>query len=58
MGIVFSTLKHAPDPEDPAPEDSKDSTEYLLARARRFLLVKNEFHNASGAAHRRHQPWR
>jgi hypothetical protein len=58
MGIVFSTLKHALDPEEPAPDDSKDWTENLLAQARRFLLVKNEFHKASGAAHRRHQPWR
>jgi hypothetical protein len=39
LGIVFSALKYAPDPEDPAPEDSKDSTEYLLARARRHVQL-------------------
>jgi hypothetical protein len=39
MGIAFSTLKYAPDPDTPAPEDSKDSTEYLLARARRHVQL-------------------
>jgi hypothetical protein len=39
IGIVFSTLKYAPDPDTPAPEDSKDSTEYLLVRARRHVQL-------------------
>lgn len=34
-GMVFASLKYAPDPDDPAPEHEKDSAEYVLARARR-----------------------
>lgn len=39
MGILFSSMKYAPDPDDAAPEDTKDSAEYLLARARRHVQL-------------------
>ena len=39
MGMLFSTLKYAPSPDDPLPDDSKDEAEYLLARARRHLQL-------------------
>jgi len=36
-GMVFASLKYAPDPDDPAPENEKDSAEFVLARARQFV---------------------
>ena len=39
MGIMFATVKYAPDPEAPAPEESKDSAEYVLARAHRLVQL-------------------
>ena len=36
-GIVFASIKHAPDPDDPAPESDKDNAEYVLARARQYV---------------------
>lgn len=40
LGMVFSTLKYAPGPEeDPAPDTEKDAAEYVLARARRHVQL-------------------
>jgi hypothetical protein len=39
LGMVFSTLKYAPGPEDPAPDTEKDAAEYVLARARRYVQL-------------------
>ena len=39
LGMVFSTLKYPPGPDDPAPESSKDASEYSLARARRHVQL-------------------
>jgi hypothetical protein len=36
-GIVFASLKYAPDPDDPAPESDKDNAEYVLARSRQYV---------------------
>ena len=36
-GMVFASLKYAPDPDDPAPESDKDKAEYVLARARQYV---------------------
>lgn len=41
LGMVFSSLKFAPNPDDPVPEDSKDDAEYVLARARRHVQLGN-----------------
>jgi len=38
-GILFASLKYAPDPEDPAPESDKDSAEYVLVRARNYVRL-------------------
>jgi hypothetical protein len=37
LGMVFATLKFPPGPDDAAPESEKDTTEYVLARARRHV---------------------
>jgi len=39
LGILFSTLKYAPSPDDAAPEENKDDAEYVLARARRHVQL-------------------
>ena len=39
LGMVFSTLKFPPGPEDPAPESEKDAAEFVLARARRHVQL-------------------
>jgi len=39
MGIVFSTVKYAPNPEDPVPEESANEAEYVLSRARRHVQL-------------------
>jgi hypothetical protein len=39
LGMVFSTLKFPPGPEDAAPEAEKDSAEFVLARARRHVQL-------------------
>lgn len=39
MGIAIKTLKYAPSPDDPAPEESKDEPEYVLARAQRYVKL-------------------
>ena len=39
MGMVFSTLKYSPKPDEAAPEDAQDDAEYLLARARRHVQL-------------------
>lgn len=38
-GMVFSSLKYAPNPEDPAPENDKDNAEYVLVRARKHVQL-------------------
>lgn len=38
-GILFSTLKYYPDPDDPAPDADKDNAEYVLARARKYVQL-------------------
>jgi hypothetical protein len=37
MGTVLSTLKYAPNPDDPVPEES--GGEYVLARARKHVQL-------------------
>lgn len=39
LGMVFSTLKFPPGPDDAAPESEKDAAEFVLARARRHLQL-------------------
>lgn len=39
LGMVFSTLKFPPGPEDAAPESEKDAAEFVLARARRHIQL-------------------
>jgi hypothetical protein len=39
LGSLFATIKSAPNPEEPAPEDAKDNAEYVLARARRHVQL-------------------
>lgn len=39
LGMLFSTLKFPPGPEDAAPESEKDVAEYVLARARRHIQL-------------------
>jgi hypothetical protein len=39
LGMVFSTLKYPPGPDDPAPESEKDASEYVLVRARRHVQM-------------------
>ena len=39
LGMVFSTLKYPPGPDDPAPESEKDASEFVLARARRHVQM-------------------
>ena len=39
LGTILKTLKYAPSPDDPAPEDNKDDAEYVLARARRHVQL-------------------
>lgn len=39
LGMVFSTLKYPPGPDDPAPESEKDASEFVLARARRHVQL-------------------
>jgi hypothetical protein len=36
-GMVFAGLRYAPDPDEPAPEDEKDSPEFVLARAKKHV---------------------
>jgi hypothetical protein len=36
-GMVFAALRYAPDPDEPAPEDEKDSPEFVLARAKKHV---------------------
>lgn len=36
-GMVFSAVRYAPDPDEPAPEDEKDSAEFVLARAKKHV---------------------
>lgn len=35
----MKTLKYDPSPDEPAPEESKDDPEYVLARARRYVQL-------------------
>lgn len=37
LGSFFSTIRFPPYPDDPAPESKKDSSEYVLSRARRYV---------------------
>jgi hypothetical protein len=39
LGMLFSTVKYAPNPDDPAPEENKDDAEYVLARASRHVKL-------------------
>lgn len=39
LGMIFSTLKFPPGPEDAAPESEKDTAEFVLARARRHIQL-------------------
>ena len=39
VGMALSSVKFAPNPDDPAPEDMKDSPEYCLARARKYVQL-------------------
>mmetsp|Transcript_29677 Transcript_29677/g.71445 ORF Transcript_29677/g.71445 Transcript_29677/m.71445 type:complete len:594 (-) Transcript_29677:50-1831(-) len=39
MGMIFSSLRFAPGPDDAAPESQKDDAEYVLARARRHVQL-------------------
>jgi len=39
LGMVFSTLKFPPGPDDAAPESEKDAAEFVLARARRHVQL-------------------
>jgi hypothetical protein len=39
LGMVFSTLKFPPGPDDAAPESEKDTAEFVLARARRHVQL-------------------
>ena len=39
LGSVLKVLKYEPSPDDPAPEESKDSPEYVLSRARRHVQL-------------------
>jgi hypothetical protein len=39
LGVVFKSLKYAPNADDPAPEESKDDAEYVLARAQRHVQL-------------------
>ena len=41
LGMAFATLKYPPGPDDPAPEDDVNGTEYVLARARRHVQLGN-----------------
>jgi mitofilin len=38
-GIVFSSLKYPPGPDDAAPEDQPDHPEYVLARAKKHVQL-------------------
>lgn len=35
--MVFSVIRYAPNPDEPAPEDEKDSAEFVLARAKKYV---------------------
>ena len=39
LGSIFATLRPAPGPEDVAPESEKNSSEYVLARIRRYVRL-------------------
>lgn len=39
LGSLFATLRPPPGPEDAAPESEKDSSEYVLARIRRYVRL-------------------
>lgn len=39
LGMMFSTLKFPPGPDDAAPETEKDTAEFALARARRHIQL-------------------
>lgn len=39
MGMIFSSLRFPPGPDDAAPESQKDDAEYVLARARRHVQL-------------------
>jgi hypothetical protein len=39
LGMLFGTVKYAPNPDDPAPEENKDDAEYVLARASRHVKL-------------------
>lgn len=39
LGMMFAALKFAPGPDDTAPESDKDTSEFVLARARRHVQL-------------------
>mmetsp|Transcript_8111 Transcript_8111/g.23966 ORF Transcript_8111/g.23966 Transcript_8111/m.23966 type:complete len:648 (-) Transcript_8111:245-2188(-) len=39
LGSIFATLRPPPGPEDAAPEEEKDSSEYVLSRIRRYVQL-------------------
>jgi mitofilin len=39
LGMVFSTVKYAPEPDDAAPADAADENEYILVRARKLVQL-------------------
>lgn len=38
-GMLFATVKYAPSPDEPAPEAEKDSAEYVLVRAKKYVQL-------------------
>jgi hypothetical protein len=38
-GMLFSTVKYPPSPDDPAPESDKDNAEYVLVRAQKYVQL-------------------
>jgi len=39
LGMAFSRVKYAPEPDDPAPQDGTDENEYILVRARKLVQL-------------------
>lgn len=39
LGMAFSTVKYAPEPDDAAPQNGSDENEYILVRARKLVQL-------------------
>lgn len=39
LGMAFSTIKYAPEPDEAAPQDGTDENEFILVRARKLVQL-------------------